>query len=59
MGEPSDDELIAFVDAMLANLDGELRKPDVIAQAISDNRAQWVMLYNASLGSQDLDGSNA
>jgi aminoglycoside phosphotransferase (APT) family kinase protein len=45
MGEPSDDELVAFVDAMLSNLDGELRKPDVIAQAISDNRAQWVMLY--------------
>ena len=49
MPDPSDDELFAFVDALLSNLDRELREPAVVAQAISDNRALWVMLYRASL----------
>ena len=59
MPDPSDDELVAFVDAMLSNLDRELREPAVVAQAISDNRALWVRLYNASLGSQDINRSSA
>lgn len=45
---PSDDELIAFVQAMLSNLAGALRESDVIAQAIADNRDLWVMLYRVS-----------
>ena len=48
--EPSDDELLAFVDSMLSNLDRELRDPDELATAIADNREMWVMLYRASLG---------
>jgi hypothetical protein len=48
--EPSDDELLEFVDLLLSNLDRELREPDVLAQAVSDNRAMWVMLYRASQG---------
>ena len=48
-----DHELIAFVQAMLSNFDRELREPAVLAQAISDNKAQWVMLYQASLGFED------
>jgi hypothetical protein len=59
MPDPSDDELLAFVDAMLSNLDRGLREPSVVAQAISDNRALWVMLYQASLGFEDRDESSA
>jgi hypothetical protein len=46
--EPSDDELLEFVDLMLSNLDRELREPDVLAKAVSDKREMWVMLYRAS-----------
>ena len=34
--DPTDHELIAFVQAMLSNFDRELREPAVLAQAISD-----------------------
>jgi hypothetical protein len=51
--EPSDDELLAFVDSMLSNLDRRLREPDVLAQAISDNREMWVMLYRVSRQFED------
>ena len=47
--DPTDDELLAFVDALLSNLDRQLREPAVLAQAISDNRPLWLMLYHASL----------
>ena len=50
MRDPSDEELFTFVDAMLSNLDRELREPAVVAQTISDNRALWVALYRASMG---------
>ena len=48
--EPSDEELRAFVNAMLSNLDRHLREPDVIDDAIRQHREMWVMLYRASLG---------
>lgn len=48
--EPSDDELRAFVGSMLSNLDRLLREPDVIDEAIREQRDMWVMLYRASLG---------
>jgi hypothetical protein len=51
--EPNDDELLAFVDSMLSNLDRQLREPDVLAQAISEHREMWVMLYRASLSFDD------
>jgi hypothetical protein len=51
--EPSEQDLLAFVEAMLTNLDRERREPAVVAQAVSENRAQWVMLYNASLAFAD------
>jgi len=47
--EPSDEELRAFVDSMLSNLDRQLREPDVIDEAIREHREMWVMLYRASL----------
>lgn len=55
---PTDQELLAFIDAMLSNLDGELPEPAVLAQALSDHRGQWVMLYNASLEVVDRSESN-
>jgi len=48
--EPSDEELRAFVDSMLSNLDRHLREPVVIDEAIREHREMWVMLYRASLG---------
>ena len=48
--EPSDEQLRAFVDSMLSNLDRLLREPVVIDEAISEHREMWVMLYRASLG---------
>ena len=47
---PSDEELRAFVDSMLSNLDRHLREPEVIDEAIREHREMWVMLYRASLG---------
>ena len=48
--EPSDEELRAFVDSMLSNLDRQLREPDVIDEAIREHREMWVTLYRAGLG---------
>lgn len=48
--EPSDEELRAFVGSMLSNLDGLLREPAVIDEAVSEHREMWVLLYRASLG---------
>jgi len=48
--DPTDEELRAFIDAMLSNLDRRLREPEVLDGAIRDHRDTWVMLYRASLG---------
>lgn len=48
--EPTDDELRAFVDSMLSNLDKRLREPVVIDEAIREHREMWVLLYRASSG---------
>ena len=48
--KPSDEELRAFVDSMLSNLDRRLREPELIDEAIREHRKMWVMLYRASLG---------
>lgn len=45
---PNDDELRAFVDSMLSNLDRHLREPAVIEESIREHREMWVMLYRAS-----------
>ena len=44
--EPTDEELRAFVNAMLSNFDKGLRDPEVIDEAIRDQRDLWVMLYH-------------
>ena len=46
--EPTDEELRAFIAAMLSNLDKRLREPEVIDEALRDQRYMWVMLYRAS-----------
>ena len=48
--EPTDEELRAFIQAMLSNLDQQLREPEVIDDAIRVNRQIWVALYRASSG---------
>lgn len=48
--EPTDEELRAFVSAMLSNLDKLLREPEVIEDAIAGQREMWVALYRASSG---------
>jgi hypothetical protein len=47
---PSDEELRAFVDSMLSNLDKQLREPEVIDEAIRNHRDMWTKLYRAGLG---------
>jgi hypothetical protein len=56
-GAPNDDELLAFVDLMLSNLDPHLREPHVLAQSISEHREMWLMLYRASLDFDDGESS--
>jgi hypothetical protein len=53
--EPSDEELHAFVASMLSNLDRRLRDPEVIDEAIREQRETWTMLYRASVGFETQD----
>jgi hypothetical protein len=50
---PTEDELLAFVDALLSNLSPELREPEALTQAIRDNRDMWVMLYHVTVEPDD------
>lgn len=56
--EPSDEELRDFVGAMLSNLDGALREPEVVDESIREYRETWVLLYRASSGFGDGGGSD-
>jgi hypothetical protein len=47
---PSDQELRAFVESMLSNLDRRLREPEVIDEAIREHREMWTMLYRTTSG---------
>jgi hypothetical protein len=51
--EPTDGELLEFVDLLLSNLDRELRGPDVLAEAVRERREMWVMLYRVSREFED------
>ena len=53
--DPSDEELHAFVESMLSNLDGRLREPEVIEEAVREHRDMWAMLYRASVRFDDGD----
>ena len=56
--DPTDEELRAFIDALLSNLDQRLREPEVLDEAIRDHRDMWVRLYRASLDADALDASS-
>ena len=56
---PSDEELRAFVESMLSNLDRILREPEVIEEAIRAHRDMWVKLYRASSGFDVHDSSRS
>lgn len=47
-GEPTEEDLRAFVSAMLANLDKRLREPEVIEESIAMHREMWVAIYRLS-----------
>ena len=47
--DPTDEQLRAFVEAMLSNLDKQLREPEVIDEAIREHRDMWTKLYKAGL----------
>ena len=51
---PTDDELRAFIEMMLSNLDRQLREPEVIEEALRTHRDMWEVLYRASA---DLESS--
>lgn len=48
--EPTDDELRAFIQSMLSNLDKQLREPEVIDEALREHRDMWARLYLSSSG---------
>ena len=48
--DPSDEELRAFIESMLSNLDQRMREPDVIDASIRERHEMWVLLYRASFG---------
>lgn len=47
---PTEEELRAFIESMLANLDRQLREPEVVDEALREHREMWTMLYRASSG---------
>ena len=55
--DPSQEELRAFVELMLSNVDKQLREPAVIDEALRENREIWVTLYRANLGSEMPDSA--
>ena len=52
--QPTDEDLRAFIDAMLSNVDRGIREPEVIDETIRHHRDMWVMLYRASLDADAL-----
>ena len=48
--DPTEEELRAFIESMLSNLDKQLREPEVIDEALRDHREMWELLYRASAG---------
>jgi len=56
---PTNDELIEFIGSMLSNLDGALREPQVLAQALAENRELWLSLYAASLDFDPMEAADA
>ena len=53
--KPTEDELRAFIESMLSNLDRQLREPEVIEEALRAHREMWETLYRASSDLDDRD----
>lgn len=53
--EPTNEELRAFIGALLSNVDSVIREPEVIDEAIRLHRDMWVMLYRASVDADAVD----
>jgi hypothetical protein len=53
--DPTDEELTAFAAAMLAQLGEHFREPEVLAEALSEQRELWETLYRVSLGLEELE----
>lgn len=53
--QPTNEELRAFIDAMLSNVDRGLREPEVLDEVIRNQRDMWVRLYRASVGADVVD----
>ena len=54
---PTDEQLRAFVNSMLSNLDKQLREPEVIEETIREHRDMWLKLYEVGLGFDSRQGS--
>lgn len=48
--EPTDEELRAFIGAMLSNVDRLMADPEVIDDAMREHWDMWVLIYRASRG---------
>lgn len=53
--EPTDEELRAFIDTMLSNVDKGIREPEVLDEAIRHHRESWVRLYRAGIDPDAVD----
>ena len=53
--EPTNEELRAFIGALLSNVDSTIREPEVIDEAIRLHHDMWVMLYHCSVDAETID----
>lgn len=54
--EPTDEELVAFADSLLADLGAQLREPVVVLESVREHRELWVMLYEVTRNAAGGDG---
>jgi hypothetical protein len=48
LGEPTDEELIAFAESLLADFRDSLGDPEVIGDSVAERRDLWRTLYAIS-----------
>jgi hypothetical protein len=46
--DPSDDDLVAFAELLLQKVQPQLRQRHVLEEAIRQNRATWLTLYETA-----------
>jgi hypothetical protein len=47
-GEPTDEELIAFAESLLADFGDSVGDPELIREAVAERRDLWQTLYAVS-----------